>query len=99
MPGVPQTANFVAGWLERAEFSSIGEGCFSGHHGLIERVIGRLRRAANFGTAGTRGASALIAGGWDVVVAGHSHMLAARAMYRRLYANTGSLCEGSAVTS
>ncbi|MGM0556596.1 MAG: metallophosphoesterase family protein [Myxococcota bacterium] len=94
VPGVPQTANFVAGWLERAELSGIAQ-LLQRAPWAIERVVGQLRSGDAFRDRGILGATALIEAGWDLVVAGHSHMLRLVPAAGGLYVNTGSLCEGS----
>jgi predicted phosphodiesterase len=94
VPGVPQAANFMAGWLDRARFSDTAR-LFQKAPWAIERVIGQLRSGDDFQDRGTRGASALVAAGWDLVVAGHSHMLRLVPVTGGLYVNTGSLCEGT----
>lgn len=92
--GVPQTANFVAGWLQRAELDRIAR-VFQEAPWVVERVIGELRAGDEFTDRGTRGAAGLLAEGWDVVVAGHSHILRLVPVAGGLYVNTGSMCEGS----
>lgn len=95
MPGLASSANFVAGWLYRADLQ--------GAAGALGRAPLALDRAwsKRIGSPRTgrdrlrRGAEELLAEeNWDVVVCGHSHRLRLVAGAHGLFVNTGSLCLG-----
>lgn len=94
VPGVPQTANFIAGWLQRADLQRTAR-FFQRAPWAIEQAVGRVRSGDDFVDRGIRGARGLIASGWDLVVAGHSHLLRLVPTVGGLYVNSGSLCENT----
>ena len=95
LPGLPQAANFVAGWMLRAGLTSVQDALQEAPW-LVDRTLNHLlpgRRAD--ADRGIDGARRLIdRDGWDIVVAGHSHMLRLVFCDTGLYANSGALCEG-----
>jgi len=90
IPGLAAGANFVAGWLQRAEWKGAA-GALGQAPLALDRVWNRHERRDRC----LRGAQALMAGeDWDVVVCGHSHRLRLVAGPHGLFVNTGSLCLG-----
>lgn len=90
IPGLAAGANFVAGWLQRAELRGAA-GALGRAPLALDRVWSRPQRRDRC----LRGARALLADeDWDVVVCGHSHRLRLDAGPDGLFVNTGSLCLG-----
>ncbi|MFP4597544.1 MAG: metallophosphoesterase family protein [Persicimonas sp.] len=97
LPGLAPTANFVAGWMQRAGLHQL-----AGVMGVAPLLLDRLWHTASPGGSGPdrllRGAFELLERGpSDLVICGHSHRLRLVAGPRRrgLFVNTGALCEGS----
>ena len=96
VPGLPQTANFIAGWMMRTGLVGV-QNFFQEAPWIIDRAVNRVDPSRGAGwDRGIDGAARLIdEEGWDVVVAGHSHMLRLVSHQNGLYANTGALSEGT----
>lgn len=96
VPGLAATANFVAGWGQRAHIGQIGRGFERALHGVEAglSVARQLRGDEQPDTGAARVPSAaarLIRDeGWDVVIMGHSHALDARAIDGGLFLNSGA---------
>lgn len=93
MPALAPSANFVAGWLQRADLQ--GAASALGRAPLVfDRMLNRNKKGGRDRLL--EGAQALLVEeGWDVVVCGHSHDLRLVAGEHGLFVNTGSVCEGT----
>ncbi|MFW5966331.1 MAG: metallophosphoesterase family protein [Persicimonas sp.] len=94
LPGLAPTANFVAGWLDRAGLQPV-----SAAMGIVPHALDRIRtRLGGDGDTTDRGLEGarqfIVQGGWDVVVCGHSHQLRLVPCAGGLFVNTGSLTCG-----
>lgn len=100
--GLPEAANFAAGWFERLDLSQLARAL--GHAPLLIDLATHRARLA-LGRPLPEGASdrpdrdvvlaaSLIDGGWGIVAAGHSHALRLVPVNGGLFVNTGSHCHG-----
>ncbi len=102
--GLPDAANFVAGWLERGDLS-VAARALGQVPVVVDRVNHRARRALGRSTVDAEDADRrpdrdvalareLIGQGWGVVAMGHSHALRLVPLDGGLFVNTGSHCHG-----
>jgi predicted phosphodiesterase len=102
--GLPDAANFVAGWLERGDLS-VAARALGDVPLMMDRVNHRARRALGRPTTevdlehdrpdrDVALARALVGQGWGIVAMGHSHALRLVPVDGGLFVNTGAHCHG-----